>query len=92
LHPYKTVRELVRRPVFAPMVGVPLVMLGAAWGVGMVALRFGWVVLWALGLVATARFINLLAFLWWWLVAFLILWQVVVGYLWVRFLRIKHAG
>jgi hypothetical protein len=85
LHPYKTVRELVRKPAFGPMVAVPLVMWGFMWVVGMVGLRFGWVLLWILGLKATARFVNILAFLFWWLTMFLVMWQVVVGYLWVRF-------
>ena len=85
LHPYKTVRELRRRPVFSPLVVVPLVMWVVAWGVTMVGLRFGWVILWALGLVATLRFVNILAFLWWWLTIFLALWQGMLVYLWIRF-------
>lgn len=85
LHPYKTVRELVRRPVFAPMIVVPIFMWGFMWVVGMVGLRFGWVVLWVLGLKATGRFVNILAFIFWWLTTFLVMWQIVVGYLWVRF-------
>lgn len=90
LHPYKTVRELVRRPSFKPMVGVPVVFLGVAWVVGMVGLRFGWVILWLLGLVATARFVNILVFWWWWLVVFLGLWQGLLVYLWMRFRVISN--
>ena len=85
LHPYKTVRELVRRPVFGPLVTAPLVIWGVCWLTTMIGLRFGWVVLWILGLEATPRFIHILAFLWWWLTNFLLLWQMVVAYLWVRF-------
>jgi hypothetical protein len=87
LHPYKTVRELVRRPQFAPMVIVPVVVFVVVWALGMVGLRFGWVILWVLGLVATERFVNILAFLWWWVVVFLGMWQVLLVYLWWRFRR-----
>ena len=90
LHPYKTVRELVRRPALQPMVLTPMVIWVIFWVAAMIGLRFGWVILWVVGLKATPRFINLLAFIWWWLTVFLILWQVVVGYLWVRFRRIKE--
>lgn len=85
LHPYKTVRELRRRPAFTPLVGVPVVTWLVAWFVTLVGLRFGWVILWVLGLVATPRFIHILAFLWWWLTVFLVLWQGMLLYLWVRF-------
>jgi hypothetical protein len=87
LHPYKTVRELKRNKRFGPMVVTPLVLWGIAWAMGMVGLRFGHVLLLVLGLVATPRFVNILAFLFWWLTTFMFLWQVVVGYLWVRFLK-----
>ena len=85
LHPYKTVRGLVRLGKLPGLVIVPLVTWVFAWVMGMVGLRFGWVLLWLLGLQATSRFVNILVFLWWWLTAFLVLWQVVVGYLYVRF-------
>lgn len=87
LHPYKTVRELVRIPQFQPLIIVPLVMWVVFWAVGMVGLRFGWVVLWLIGLEATGRFVNILAFLWWWLTVFLVIWQMMLLYLWVRFRR-----
>jgi hypothetical protein len=85
LHPYKTVRELVRREAFGPMVLVPVFMWVVMWLLGMVGLRFGWLILWVLGLDATPRFVNILAFLFWWMTFFAGMWQVVVGYLWVRF-------
>lgn len=85
LHPYKTMRELVRGRVFAPLTLVPMVVGCLFWVVGLLSLRFGWVILWVLGLMATSRFINLLAFLWWWMVVFLLLWQVVLLYLFLRF-------
>jgi hypothetical protein len=85
LHPYKTVRELVRRQTFTPLVLVPFFMWGFMWMVGMVGLRFGWLLLWIIGLEATSRFVNILAFLFWWITCFALFWQVMVGYLWVRF-------
>lgn len=85
LHPYKTVRELSQRQVLGPMVLAPMVIWGVFWMIAMVGLRFGWVILSLLGLEATPRFINILAFLWWWLTMFLFMWQIMVGYLWVRF-------
>jgi hypothetical protein len=91
LHPYKTVRELVRRKTFGPMVLVPTIMWGFMWLIGMVGLRFGWLLLWVLGLEATGRFVNILAFFFWWLTFFVGLWQVVVGYLWIRF-RLVNAS
>ena len=90
LHPYKTVRELVRKPQFAIMVITPVVIFGVMWGVGMVGLRAGWVILWMLGLTATPRFVNILAFLFWWMTVFLGLWQVLLGYLWVRFWKVTR--
>jgi hypothetical protein len=89
LHPYKTVRELVRLKSFTPMVFTPLVIWLSLWLVGLIGLRFGWAILWLLGLHATGRFINLLAFLFWWATCFLLLWQMVVGYLWLRFSSVK---
>jgi len=85
LHPYKTVRGLVRSRKLSGLVIVPTVIWIISWAVGMVGLRFGWVLLWVLGLVATARFVNILVFVWWWLTVFFALWQVVVGYLFIRF-------
>lgn len=89
LHPYKTTRELARQRTFEPLVLVPVVMWGVAWVMGMVGLRFGWAVLWLLGLEAKGRFINILAFLWWWLTTYLVLWQVMLLYLWVRFRTVR---
>ncbi len=85
LHPYKTVRELRRNSRFTPMVAVPVVIWSIVWVVGMVGLRFGWVVLWVLGLKALPRFITLLAFLFWWFTFFMGMWQVLLLYLWLRF-------
>ncbi|OGV90636.1 hypothetical protein A2783_05750 [Microgenomates group bacterium RIFCSPHIGHO2_01_FULL_45_11] len=85
LHPYKTVRELARRRVFGPLVLVPVVMWLVFWFGGMVGLRFGGVILWLLGLVATARFLHILSFLFWWLTIFLGMWQAVLIYLFLRF-------
>jgi hypothetical protein len=85
LHPYKTVREIVRQPQFGLMVMTPLVMWGMMWIVGMIGLRFGHVLLVVLGLVATSRFVNILAFIFWWVTDFIFMWQIVVGYLWIRF-------
>lgn len=85
LHPYKTVREFIRVPTFQPMVLSPVVIWAVFWVVGMVGLRFGGVLLGLLGLVATDRFKNILAFLFWWGTSFLGLWQVLLFYLFGRF-------
>jgi hypothetical protein len=85
LHPYKTMRELVRLKSFETLVVVPVVMWGIAWVVAIIGLRFGHGVLVLLGLVATARFVNILAFTFWWLTFFMLFWQILLGYLWVRF-------
>ena len=90
LHPYKTVRELVRRPQFGPMIVTPLVVWLFVWATGVVAFRFGWVVFYLLDLLIGVGetpewFMGGLAFVFWWMSWFLLLWQGLVGYLWVRF-------
>ena len=89
LHPYKTVRELVRRPQFGPMVVVPSVTFLVGWVLGMVGLRFGGVILVILRQDATPMWlVESLAFVFWWATIFLSMWQLLIGYLWVRFRKV----
>jgi len=86
LHPYKTVRELSRRPAFAQMVWAPGVIWLMAWVVALVGVRLGGGLLRLGGMeTAPAWLVGGLAFIFWWLSVFLGLWQVMVGYLWWRF-------
>jgi hypothetical protein len=85
LHPYKTVRALVRKRKFYSLVFVPVVVWVVFWVIGMIGLRLGGIILSLLGLVATIRFVHILGFLFWWLTWFMVLWQVLVGYLFIRF-------
>ena len=87
LHPYKTVRELVRRPQFGPLVAVPSVTWLVGWVVGMVGLRFGDGVLGVVGVEVTPGWlVRGLVFGFWWGTYFLGLWQILLVYLWGRFL------
>jgi hypothetical protein len=87
LHPYKTVREIVRRPTFSPLVAVPAVTWMLGWMAGMVGLRFGDGVLRLVGVVPTPEWlVRGLVFVFWWGTYFLGWWQLLLAYLWVRFL------
>ena len=86
LHPYKTVRELVGEKRFRLLILAPLVFWVMLWGVGLVLFQVGGEVLELLGLGWLGEvLLRMLAFLWWWVSIFLLLWQVVLVYLGWRF-------
>lgn len=88
LHPYPTLRKMVRDRLLRPLVMLPVVVTVGLWVTTVVLVHGGvWMIDW-LG-VATPGFIKWgLALFFWWAVWFLGLWQAVLGYLFVRFVRV----
>lgn len=89
VHPYVTMREIVRERFLRPLAVLPVVIWVMSWMVGLVLGRVGlWLDL--AGLWWTVPVGKGLVFLWVWMSVFLSLWQVVLGYLYVRFRLIQH--
>jgi hypothetical protein len=90
LHPYKTARELGRRRVFRPLLWAPLIFWIMVYLVGFLGLRFGGGVLRLMGVMTTPGWlVGILAFLFWWLTVFLLLWQLLLAYLGNRFSNLQ---
>ena len=86
-HPYITMREITRERFLRPLVIMPVVWWILSWIVAVVIGRMG---LW-FGLNESLWTIPVgkgLVFGWLWGTVFLGLWQVVLGYLYVRFRKI----
>jgi hypothetical protein len=86
VHPYKTVRTLVRERAYQGLVINPVIFWVGGWLVALVLSR---VLLLAsiyldLGLMGKWLVAGLV-FLFWWFSWFCLLWQILVGYLWLRF-------
>lgn len=90
LHPYQSVRRLVREDFYKPLVWLPLVCLFIWWLLGVIVGHFN--ILLTLGF----DFLDLtlkrlgptqiaLSFLFMWVSMFFICWQVLLGYLYWRF-------
>lgn len=83
LHPYKTVRQLVRERIMMKLRFLPMVLWVVSWVAGLAMLRVGGKLglegEWVVGLKAVLGFL----FLWW--SVFVLLWQAVLFYLWRRF-------
>jgi hypothetical protein len=84
IHPYVTMREIVREHFLRPLAVLPVVMWIMSWVAAVVIGRIG---LWLdfAGLWWTVPLGKVLVFLWMWFTVFLVLWQMVLGYLYVRF-------
>ena len=90
LHPYQSMRRVVREGVFLPLVFLPSVCLGLWWFFGLVISRVALLSGLGLGLVADSleRFGPtqiVLSFGFVWVVVVLLLWQGVLVYLFWRF-------
>ncbi|MBI2010499.1 MAG: hypothetical protein HYS86_05010 [Candidatus Chisholmbacteria bacterium] len=85
LHPYMTLRRMVRDRLLRPLVALPAVSAGFLWMATLVMVRLGSLGLDVLGVGVPGGTTLVLAFLFWWVVWFLVLWQVVLAYLFVRF-------
>lgn len=93
LHPYKTAREIVRGGVFVPLLFAPAVYWGVVWAGAFVGVRLGDLLLEGVGVeMAPLWLVRLAAFLFWWVMWFLGLWQVELLYLWVRFRGVGGRG
>ena len=95
VHPYQSVRRIVRDDFYKPLVWLPSITLLIWWSVSFLISR--WNVLATLGLSFLAISLDhwgptqiILAFLFSWGVVFLLGWQLVLGYLFIRFQKIKH--
>jgi len=86
LHPYLTLRKMVRDRLMRPLAFLPLVSAVCLWVSGVMVVSLGGVILRILGVVMPGMVIIGLGFLFWWVMWFLILWQMVLGYLLIRFL------
>lgn len=85
LHPYMTLRRMVRDRLLRPLVALPVVSAVFLWMATFLVVRVGALFLDVLGVSVFGGMTMVLAFLFWWVVWFLVLWQVVLGYLFVRF-------
>lgn len=85
LHPYMTLRRMVRDRLLRPLVVLPVVSAFFLWMATFVAVRVGALFLDVLGVGVPVGTTMVLAFWFWWVVWFLALWQVVLAYLFVRF-------
>lgn len=97
LHPYQSVRGIVRDNFYRPLVFLPGVSLLGWWLLGAIIARFNILASLRLNIIAQAidqvgfkQYMFVGIFLWG--MIFLILWQVLLGYLFVRFERSLGAA
>lgn len=90
VHPYQSVRRIVRDQFYRPLIWLPSVCLAFWWLLGAVIARFN--ILATLRLRFVVEAINtvsfkqyLFSFIFLWGATFLILWQVLLVYLYIRF-------
>ena len=87
IHPYITMREIAREKFLRPLVFLPVVIWLMSWIVAIIVGRIGlWFSLedqaW------TVPLGKIVVFAWVWGSCFLLLWQVLLTYLYVRFRRL----
>jgi hypothetical protein len=88
-HPYITMREIVRAQFLRPLAVLPTVIWILSWIVAVLIGRIG--LIFDLDKTNMSIYLGrILVFLWWWGSWFLVLWQIVLGYLYVRFNRIRE--
>jgi hypothetical protein len=85
LHPYKTVRDVVRIKEFSPLIFSPLVWMIVFWGLALVSVLLGRMIASEWSIFYPRWFYDVLEFCFWWAVWFLGWWQVLVLYLYLRF-------
>ncbi len=88
LHPYATLRKMVRDRLLRPLVLLPMVSAVALWAVTVIVVHMGAVIMSGVGWTTPGVVKQLLALMFWWGVWFLGLWQVVLVYLFARFMRV----
>jgi len=85
LHPYKSVRDVVRQPHLRVLVWAPIVWGVIFWLMAVGLILIGRLVAEIIGFVYPHLLYKGLEGVFWWAVWFLILWQGLVGYLFFRF-------
>lgn len=85
VHPYKTVREVVREKEFSPLILSPFVWMLLFWMIATACILIGRLLSDFSSFHYPRWFYDLLEFCFWWAVWFLGWWQVLVLYLYMRF-------
>ena len=88
LHPYITLRKMIRDKLLRPLVFLPAVSAMFLWVGTAILVRVGSLLLSWLGMSVVSGTSLVLGFLFWWVVVFLGLWQVVLVYLFGRFFMV----
>ena len=91
LHPYATLRKMVRDKLLRPLVLLPVVSTALLWMGTVVVVHGGAEIAGGLGWVTPIVWKQFLAWVFWWVVWFLGLWQVVLVYLMVRFIKVLRV-
>lgn len=93
MHPYQSMRRIVRDKAYVPLIWLPTVCLGLWWLLGLIVSRYE--VLRSLGLSIVVNQLSkihamdwMMAFGFMWGIVFLLLWQLMLGYLFVRFRKV----
>ncbi|MFC1653713.1 hypothetical protein ACFL1M_02600 [Patescibacteria group bacterium] len=84
-HPYKTMREVVRKKSLRMSFLAPIVWISLLWVMSVLSIFLGRVFLSLLSIEIGEVVFLVLEFLFWWGFLFLVLWQILVGYLYFRF-------
>lgn len=84
LHPYVTMQTIAREHFLRPLVFLPTIVWYSSWVVGFLLFQTAKIL--PLSLISNLLFLKpILAFSWWWATLFLVWWQLVLGYLYLRF-------
>lgn len=84
LHPYVTMQTIVREHFLRPLVFLPMIVWLSSWVVGFLLFQTAKIL--PLAIITNLLFLKpILAFAWWWATLFLVWWQLVLGYLYLRF-------
>ena len=77
-------QTIVREHFLRPLVFLPTIVWLSSWVVGFLLFQTAKIL--PLALITNLLFLKpILAFSWWWATLFLVWWQVVLGYLYLRF-------
>jgi len=88
LHPYKTMREVARKKALGWSVLAPVVWGIIFWILAVIIILVARLMGKMLGLTYWVWIYRMAEFLFWWVMWFLVLWQMLVGYLFFRFKRV----
>jgi len=88
LHPYKTMRKVLRKKALWMSVLAPVVWGVIFWLGAVIIILITRILGRELGIVYPWWIYKLVEFLFWWIMWFLVLWQMLVGHLFFRFKRV----